>query len=55
MQVGLKTAAESFACESRCGESQMSSESGNCPELIIVIKGHSDDRGLHEYGQELGL
>ena len=25
------------------------------PELIIVIEGHSDDRGLHEYNQELGL
>jgi hypothetical protein len=25
------------------------------PELIIVIEGHSDDRGLHEYNQESGL
>jgi outer membrane protein OmpA-like peptidoglycan-associated protein len=25
------------------------------PELIIVIEGHSDDRGLHEYNQQLGL
>jgi outer membrane protein OmpA-like peptidoglycan-associated protein len=25
------------------------------PELIIVIEGYSDDRGLHEYNQELGL
>src|ERR1035438_8460554 len=25
------------------------------PELVIVIEGHSDDRGLHEYNHELGL
>jgi outer membrane protein OmpA-like peptidoglycan-associated protein len=25
------------------------------PELIIVIEGHSDDRGVHDYNQELGL
>jgi len=25
------------------------------PELIIVIEGHGDDRGVHEYNQELGL
>jgi outer membrane protein OmpA-like peptidoglycan-associated protein len=25
------------------------------PELIILIEGHSDDRGLHEYNQQLGL
>jgi outer membrane protein OmpA-like peptidoglycan-associated protein len=25
----------------------------DCPELIVVIEGHSDDRGLYEYNQQL--